>query len=185
MAHEYSTYTTIFKNISMMFYQRKCYGESQIETISQELLTNLDESLETSTEFFILKIIPDKIKKKDVIEEFVSRPSNCPKLLLISSIFPKVSSFLSTVDVEIFTIHEMILNPMAHKYSPKKVTVLSEDECKKFLDDMQISFFSLPQIKISDPLARYYKLKLDNIIEIERNSPACGTSLYYRRVVVN
>jgi DNA-directed RNA polymerase subunit H (RpoH/RPB5) len=48
---------------------------------------------------------------------------------------------------------------------------------------MQISFFSLPQIKISDPLARYYKLKLDNIIEIERNSPACGTSLYYRRVV--
>jgi DNA-directed RNA polymerase subunit H (RpoH/RPB5) len=167
-----------------MFHKRNVYGENAIDTTNQELLSNFNDlTLETSTKYFVLKIIPDKIKKCSIFEEFLARDFNRPKILLITSGYPKILNLLSMSDLEVFTIQEIIINPMQHKYSPRSVHVLSKDESKKFLQDMDISFLSLPQIKINDPLARYFKLKLDDIIEIERTSVASGISLYYRRVV--
>lgn len=146
----------LFKNVVNMFYHRGIIKEEDIESVFNTIIGNFDESsLETSCEYFSFKIV----RKKVIITCFDTRNEEC------------------------FHINEIILNPYSHKYSPRRIRILDESDKIKFLNEMDISFKSLPQMKITDPIARYLNLKLDMIIEIERNSKATITSLYYRRII--
>jgi DNA-directed RNA polymerase subunit H (RpoH/RPB5) len=144
----------LFKNILTMFFHRGTIKEDDIESQFNTLILNFNETtLQTSCDYFTIEIIKKKV--------FIKK---------------------SDTEQECFLINELFINPYSHVYSPK-IRILSEEDKIKFLNDMKISFDTLPQIKISDPIARYFNLKLDTIIEIERKSKVTITSLYYRRVV--
>ena len=41
----------------------------------------------------------------------------------------------------------------------------------------------MPKINFSDPIARYYNAKIEDVFRIIRPSPTSGKSIFYRRVV--
>jgi len=69
-----------------------------------------------------------------------------------------------------------------HELVPKH-EVLSEEEAKKLLDELNISKGQLPKILKSDPMVQKIKAKVGDIIKITRKSKTAGESIYYRVVV--
>ncbi|MEM2874119.1 MAG: DNA-directed RNA polymerase subunit H [Candidatus Nanoarchaeia archaeon] len=68
-----------------------------------------------------------------------------------------------------------------HVLVPKHI-LLSEEEAKKLLSQLNISAAQLPSILSTDPMAKALGAKVGNIIKIERIGPS-GKSAYYRRVI--
>ena len=84
-------------------------------------------------------------------------------------------------NVEIFMNKNMIFNITHHEFVPKHV-ILSEEEEKEVLDKYSTPINKLPKILRSDPVAKYYGMKPNQICKIIRNSPEVGDYLYYRLV---
>lgn len=84
-------------------------------------------------------------------------------------------------NVEIFMNKNMIFNITHHEFVPKHV-ILSEEEEKEVLDKYSTTINKLPKILRSDPVAKYYGMKPNQICKIIRNSPEVGDYLYYRLV---
>lgn len=67
-----------------------------------------------------------------------------------------------------------------HILVPKHI-ILSEKEKSALLENLNISAFQLPIIKIKDPIAKAINAKAEDIIKIERKGPS-GKYIYFRRV---
>ena len=74
------------------------------------------------------------------------------------------------------------INIFEHKWVPK-ARVLSEEEKEKLLKKYNISEFQLPKILKSDPMVKALGAKVGDVIEIIRDSPTAGKSIYYRVVI--
>lgn len=84
-------------------------------------------------------------------------------------------------NVEIFMNKNMIFNITHHEFVPKHI-ILSEEEEKEVLDRYSTPINKLPKILRTDPVAKYYGMKPNQICKIIRNSPEVGDYLYYRLV---
>ncbi len=69
-----------------------------------------------------------------------------------------------------------------HKWVPK-ARVLTEEEKEKLLNKYNITEFQLPKILKSDPMVKSLGAKVGDVIEIIRDSPTAGKSIYYRVVI--
>lgn len=77
---------------------------------------------------------------------------------------------------QIFHIKHLTINITKHESMPKYILMNSQEE-KKMLDDYQITKDKLPCILRNDPMAKYYGLKINDIVKIIRNN----NSIFYRR----
>ncbi len=84
-------------------------------------------------------------------------------------------------NVEIFMNKNMMFNITHHEYVPKHI-ILSKEEEEEVLDKYNTSKNKLPKILKSDPVAKYYGMKHDQICKIIRKSPEVGEYIYYRIV---
>ena len=84
-------------------------------------------------------------------------------------------------NVEIFMNKNLIFNITHHEYVPKH-TILSKEEENEVLQKYNLTKNKLPKILKSDPVARYYGMKNDQICKILRKSPEVGEAIYYRLV---
>jgi len=84
-------------------------------------------------------------------------------------------------NVEIFMNKNLIFNITHHEYVPKH-TILSKEEEDEVLQKYNLTKNKLPKILKSDPVARYYGMKNDQICKILRKSPEVGEAIYYRLV---
>ena len=75
----------------------------------------------------------------------------------------------------------LIFNITHHEYVPKH-TILSKEEEDEVLQKYNLTKNKLPKILKSDPVARYYGMKNDQICKILRKSPEVGEAIYYRLV---
>ena len=75
----------------------------------------------------------------------------------------------------------MIFNITHHEFVPKHI-ILSKEEENEVLDKYSTNINKLPKIFKSDPVARYYGMKSNQICKIIRNSPEVGDYIYYRLV---
>jgi len=75
----------------------------------------------------------------------------------------------------------MIFNITHHEYVPKHI-LLSKEEEDEVLEKYNTSKNKLPKILRTDPIARYYGMKNDQICKIIRKSPEVGEYIYYRLV---
>lgn len=84
-------------------------------------------------------------------------------------------------NVEVFLKKNMVFNVTHHVFVPKHVLLTKEEE-----DDLLAKYNTvkskLPKLSKSDPIAKYYGLKTDQVCKIIRKSPEVGESIYYRLV---
>jgi len=69
-----------------------------------------------------------------------------------------------------------------HKFVPKH-TKLTEEQIKEILSEFKVKIHQLPKILITDAAIVSLDAKAGDLIQIERNSPTIGKSLFYRRVI--
>ncbi|MCD6312374.1 MAG: DNA-directed RNA polymerase subunit H [Thaumarchaeota archaeon] len=71
---------------------------------------------------------------------------------------------------------------LEHFLVPKH-RILSPEEAKQVLERYRVQPHQLPHILVSDPVVKAIGAKPGDIIEIIRDSPTAGKSVYYRLVV--
>ena len=84
-------------------------------------------------------------------------------------------------NVELFLNKNMLYNITHHEFVPKHI-VLNEQEIEEVLDKYSTTLNKLPKILKTDPIAKYYGVKPNQVFKIIRNSPEVGYYLYYRLV---
>lgn len=84
-------------------------------------------------------------------------------------------------NVEIFLKKNLLFNITHHNYVPKHI-ILTKDEEKELLDKYNSTKSKLPKISKTDPVAKYYGMKPEQICKIIRKSPEVGEIFYYRLV---
>jgi DNA-directed RNA polymerase I, II, and III subunit RPABC1 len=84
-------------------------------------------------------------------------------------------------NIEIFLRKNMMFNITKHEYVPKHI-ILTKEEEDELLEKYNTTKGKLPKISKSDPIAKYYGMKSDQICKIIRKSPEVGEYPYYRLV---
>lgn len=84
-------------------------------------------------------------------------------------------------NIEIFLKKRMIINITRHVYVPKHIILNNEEELE-LLEKYNITKNKLPKILKSDPIAKYYGMKTEQICKIIRKSPEVAEYVYYRLV---
>lgn len=84
-------------------------------------------------------------------------------------------------NVEVFLKKNLLFNITHHNYVPKHI-ILTNDEEKELLDKYNSTKSKLPKISKTDPVAKYYGMKSEQICKIIRKSPEVGEIFYYRLV---
>lgn len=84
-------------------------------------------------------------------------------------------------NVEVFLKKNMVFNVTHHVFVPKHI-LLNKDEEDDVLTKYNTVKSKLPKLSKSDPIAKYYGLKTDQVCKIIRKSPEVGESIYYRLV---
>ena len=84
-------------------------------------------------------------------------------------------------NVEIFMNKNMIFNITHHEFVPKH-SILTKNETDELLDKYSTTLNKLPKIYKSDPVAKYYGMKSNQVCKIIRRSPEVGDYIYYRLV---
>jgi DNA-directed RNA polymerase I, II, and III subunit RPABC1 len=75
----------------------------------------------------------------------------------------------------------MIFNITHHVFVPKHILLNLEEE-RELLEKYNTTKGKLPKISKSDPIAKYYGMKSNQICKIIRRSPEVGEYFYYRLV---
>ena len=86
--------------------------------------------------------------------------------------------------IEYYDTEDLIINITKHDIMPK-FEVYNIDEKKKeildLLDNINPKLF--PKMLISDPISKYYNLKIGDIIKIIRTSPLSGEVISFRIII--
>ena len=120
---------------------------------------------------------------KNYISEF-ENPKDIHHIIILSKIphtlFKRISKDYS---VELFYTNEFGYNITKHKLVPKHILIRrNEIDIIKDVENFHLNCKYFPVIKLSDPIARYYGAKTDDIFKIERFSPCSGKYISYRIV---
>lgn len=124
---------------------------------------------------------------KNIMQKLINeyQDSNINLILILrekeNSAISKELTKDSYKNVEIFLKKNMIFNITKNEYVPKHILLNSEEE-KELLEKYNTTKGKLPKISKTDPIAKYYGMKSDQICKIIRKSPEVGEYLYYRLV---
>ncbi len=84
-------------------------------------------------------------------------------------------------NVEFFEQKKMTFNITKHVFVPKHVIMTPEEEAQ-VVEKYETPKSKFPKISVSDPVAKYYGMKPDQMCRIIRNDPEVGLSISYRIV---
>ena len=133
------------------------------------------------------KYIPDPKLNSDSIKQFLElmkAPNANSGIIIISGKLStqakqKVQEINNELQVEIFTVNELVVNITEHELVPKHI-LLSKDDKDALLKRYKIKEHQLPKILVTDPVARYLGLKRGDVVKIVRVSETAGRYITYR-----
>jgi len=80
---------------------------------------------------------------------------------------------------EVFLMKNLMINITHHDIVPRHI-LLSEEEANRVMEEYQAKKVQLPRLLTTDPVAKYYGMKVGDVCKIVRQSPMTGESYYYR-----
>ena len=191
----------IKKNIIKIFKNRGFIKEENEEKYIKKLIADENEDMEyiitldNDTNYnttiknkkVFIKIFDYKISsanKNSPLGEYISKHNDEYKFLIVENINQKSEKSIAQYKTayEVFKIAELKINIVDHILVPKH-TVLTQEEGKSVLENYNAKKKDMPLISSTDPIARYYNMKPDNICKIERPSVMTGVAPFYRIVV--
>lgn len=153
-------------------------------TINDDLEFKFKEDKKTYLIKFI-NISLTTIRKEDEIIKFLNNNINSHKIIILKdkTIVNKVyNQFMEFPNTEVFTRDNLMINIVDHDIIPLHIP-LNDEEKNKVLNDYGITLKNLPQMFVNDPIAKYYNLKVGDIVKILRPSITGGYAIVYRRIV--
>lgn len=178
-----------FENISKMIINRNITSDID-ENKWVEIFNQLKQNYENDTSFYrngeqkiAIKLLSRKIttiRKVEDIDDFLDKYQDYYKFIIFNRIAPKAyKQFLEYSNLEVFSDEELLTNIIEHIFVPKHILLSAEDQAQ-IRKEYGFKRNEIGKIKHSDPIARYYNLKVNEIIAIERPSRTSGISMYYR-----
>ena len=188
-------------NIITMFKNRGFIKEENLDKYIKKLISDENDDMEYTINLdfesnynttiknkkVFIKMLDYKISsvnKNSPIGEFLSKYHDEYKFLVVENINQKSEKVISHYKTacEIFKTTELKINIVDHILVPKHI-VLTQEEGKLVLETYNAKKKDMPLISSSDPIAKYYNMKPDDICKIERPSVMTCTSPFYRIVV--
>ncbi len=148
------------------------------ENDDREYIVSLDSDSNYNTTIpnkkIYVKIFDYKITSvndKSAIGGFISKFDSEYKILIVQDITPKSENIIQsyTTQSEVFKITELMINIVDHVFVSKHI-VLSKDEAEEVYQAYRAKKRDMMLIKSNDPVARYYAMKLGEIVKIIRPS---------------
>jgi DNA-directed RNA polymerase subunit H (RpoH/RPB5) len=192
--------STVLTNIIKMLTERKLLNEENLEENIANIISiqsddfvykiNLDnEDPITNSTQLIVKLIYQKItslSKTTSVGEFLNEYKNIPKIMVIQNISNKIIYGIKNdqtyPNTEIFLEKELMINIVDHCAVPKHI-LLTETELKDVIESYHAKRRQIPEILVTEPIARYYNAKVGQMFRIIRPSETSGMAPYYRLVI--
>jgi len=197
----YQKINMIKTNIIKMFYHRGYIKEENLQksikklvdqenddyeyTLTLDLDTNYNTTIKDKQ--IIIKLFDYKISsinKTSPIGEFITKYNNMYKFMVVEDINSKSVKIISgySTQCEIFKISELMLCIVEHTLVPNH-KVLTREESTIMREEYCANKRDMPLILTTDPVARFYNMKPDEICRIIRPSILTVEAPFYRIVV--
>ena len=142
------------KKYYVYFHTDKAFGKNDMKSVVQKIINQYNDD-----NMGIIILLKDK-ESTSILKEK-------------SKIFYK--------NVEFFEQQKMTFNITKHVFVPKHILLTPEEE-SEVLDKYQATKNKFPKMSITDPVAKYYAIKSNQMVKILRNDPEVGLSISYRIV---
>ena len=154
-------------------------------TLTLDVDTNYNTTIKDKQ--IIIKLFDYKISsinKTSPIGEFITKYNNAYKFMIVDDINSKSVKIISSYSTpcEIFKTSELMLCIVEHILVPNH-KVLSKEEGNIVLNEYCAKKRDMPLILTTDPVARFYNMKPDEICRITRSSILTVEAPFYRIVV--
>lgn len=145
------------------------------------------EAAKEYTDKFVIKILLQKITsvgKASIIADFLNTYKKNSKLVVVKEISKKANQLVKSnyPKTEVFLDVELLMNIIDHHLVPTH-KVLEASEANTFYETFNCKKRNMPKILTSDPIVRYYNMKLGDICRITRPSENSGYGVTYRLVI--
>jgi DNA-directed RNA polymerase subunit H (RpoH/RPB5) len=199
----YQKINIIKTNIVKMFYHRGYIKAENLQNSINKLVVqdnddyeytltlDIDSNYNTTIKDkkIIIKLFDYKISsinKTSPIGEFITKYNNIYKFIVVEDINSKSVRIISgySTPCEIFKISELMLCIVEHTLVPNH-KVLTKEEANIVLNERCARMRDMPLILTTDPIARFYNMKPDEICRIIRPSILTVETPFYRIVVMS
>lgn len=166
--------------------------EKNIKKVEDQLDDNLSFSIKSdyNEDVYNIKIYYQKlttIKKVTSIEEFILKNKKAKKILILNSINNKVyNQLMQYKNIEVFFDYELMINLVDLHIIPKHHLLTDEEKeiyIQSYHQMTKNNFKGMSKMFVSDPVSRYYNMKVGDIVRIIRPSVTSGNSIFYRRII--
>ena len=136
---------------------------SNIQTIANNIIEDDTGNYDIKPNDTIILVVKDKITSEENLEEYFEKIYRTKKIF-----------------IQYFYVDTLTFNITKHNFVPKH-EILTEKEKKELIETLNISSQSkLAKIKKTDPVAKYYGMKINDVCKIHRISETSGIYHYYR-----
>lgn len=192
--------TIVLTNIIKMLTERGLLNKQNLDKNVKKLLNmqsddftfiiDLENFQNESEKQYLIKIFFQKISsisKQSNIIDFLNKNKDLHKIIIVKNINTKAGQYIVTnyKNSELFLEHELMINITDYDFVPKyQITDENNEEFQtNFCTIYKCKKRNIPKLFITDPIARYYNLKREQVVRIIRPSDISGKSPSYRIVI--
>lgn len=166
------------------------YTEESLRPIDETVISHSYTSIVLEkNKTVILYDLNDKFKWSDVDKFLHDKLGNMEDIsLIIFIIAAPTSTANKKIDIktsfQLFNIQDLQMNISKHFLQPKMTLITDQNEIDQILKNYDLKFKNqLPQMLSSDPMAKYYNARPNNVMKIDRVSQTSGINTIYRLIV--
>lgn len=133
---------------------------------------------------YAIKIVFQRISatgKQSIISEFFKDYTKYKKIIVARDFNNKISDYVTKHHTQIFRESMMLYNIIDYRDQPR-FELLTPAEMEQVKNEYNITSYTTKKMLRSDPIAKYYALRKDDIIRIIRPSFTSGEAIDYRIV---